>query len=173
MCFLFFVCFLSPLVWFFLLLPEEVLALLFLLQRENGVFSILMKDNTLPTFGIVWKIVLPVAFYVLHQTLSLRKELQLGPFSFSLLSLIQNLNTTNRFNQVNVCRTAMNHIPHILNMYDSLSAAQFFASELEVLFWFHSDPSSIKLWPAHCLDMLLGLDFIFSYVSMSMLPPKL
>ncbi len=53
--------FLSPLVWFFLLLPEEVLALLFLLQRENGVFSILMKDNTLPTFGIVWRIVLPVA----------------------------------------------------------------------------------------------------------------
>jgi len=33
-CFLF--CFLSPLVWFFLWLPEEVLALLFLLHRENG-----------------------------------------------------------------------------------------------------------------------------------------
>ncbi len=43
-CFLFFVCFLSPLVWFFLWLPEEVLALLFLLHRENGDFSILMKD---------------------------------------------------------------------------------------------------------------------------------
>jgi hypothetical protein len=69
--------------------------------------------------------------------------------------------------------TAMNHIPHILNVYDSLSAAQFFASELEVLFWFHSDPSSIKLCPSHFLDILLGLDFIFSYVSMSMLPPKL
>jgi hypothetical protein len=37
-------CFLSPLVWFFLWLPEEVLALLFLLHRENGDFSILMKD---------------------------------------------------------------------------------------------------------------------------------
>jgi hypothetical protein len=36
--------FLSPLVWFFLWLPEEVLALLFLLHRENGDFSILMKD---------------------------------------------------------------------------------------------------------------------------------
>jgi hypothetical protein len=35
---------LSPLVWFFLWLPEEVLALLFLLHRENGDFSILMKD---------------------------------------------------------------------------------------------------------------------------------
>jgi hypothetical protein len=42
--FSFFVCFLSPLVWFFLWLPEEVLTLLFLLQRENGDFSILMKD---------------------------------------------------------------------------------------------------------------------------------
>ncbi len=40
MCF----CFLSPLVWFVLWLPEEVLALLFLLHRENGDFSILMKD---------------------------------------------------------------------------------------------------------------------------------
>jgi hypothetical protein len=37
-------CLLSPLVWFFLWLPEEVLALLFLLHRENGDFSILMKD---------------------------------------------------------------------------------------------------------------------------------
>jgi hypothetical protein len=37
-------CFLSPLVWFFLWLPEEVLALLFLLHCENGDFSILMKD---------------------------------------------------------------------------------------------------------------------------------
>jgi hypothetical protein len=37
-------CFLSPLVWFFLWLPEEVLELLFLLHRENGDFSILMKD---------------------------------------------------------------------------------------------------------------------------------
>ncbi len=44
MCFWLFVCFLSPLVWLFLWLPEEVLALLFLLHRENGDFSILMKD---------------------------------------------------------------------------------------------------------------------------------
>ncbi len=36
--------FLSPLVWFFLWFPEEVLALLFLLHCENGDFSILMKD---------------------------------------------------------------------------------------------------------------------------------
>jgi hypothetical protein len=43
-CFLFFVCFLSPLVWFFLWLPEEVLALLFLLCCEDGDFSIIMKD---------------------------------------------------------------------------------------------------------------------------------
>jgi hypothetical protein len=43
-CVSFFVCFLSPLVWFFLWLPEEVLTLLFLLHRENGDFSILMKD---------------------------------------------------------------------------------------------------------------------------------
>ncbi len=44
---MFFVVFffvLSPLVWFFLWLPEEVLALLVLLHRENGDFSILMKD---------------------------------------------------------------------------------------------------------------------------------
>ncbi len=44
MCFCFLFCFLSPLVWFVLWLPEEVLALLFLLHRENGDFSILMKD---------------------------------------------------------------------------------------------------------------------------------
>ncbi len=44
MCFSSFVCFLSPLVWFFLWLSEEVLALLFLLHHENGDFSILMKD---------------------------------------------------------------------------------------------------------------------------------
>ncbi len=44
MCFLFFVCFLSSLVWFFLWLPGEELTLLFLLHRENGDFSILMKD---------------------------------------------------------------------------------------------------------------------------------
>jgi hypothetical protein len=36
--------FLSPLVWFFLWLPEEVLTLLFLLHHEDGDFSILMKD---------------------------------------------------------------------------------------------------------------------------------
>jgi hypothetical protein len=35
----------SPLVWFFLWLPEEVLTLLFILHRENGDFSILMKDS--------------------------------------------------------------------------------------------------------------------------------
>jgi hypothetical protein len=40
--FLFVFC--VPLVWFFLWLPEEVLALQFLLHRENGDFSILMKD---------------------------------------------------------------------------------------------------------------------------------
>jgi hypothetical protein len=43
-CFSPFLCFLSSLVWLFLWLPEEVLALLFLLHRENGDFSILMKD---------------------------------------------------------------------------------------------------------------------------------
>jgi hypothetical protein len=43
-CFLFFVCFPSSLVWFVLWLPEEVLTLLFLLHCENGDFSILMKD---------------------------------------------------------------------------------------------------------------------------------
>ncbi len=42
--FCFVVCFLSPLVGFFLWLPEEVLTLLFLLHHENGDFSILMKD---------------------------------------------------------------------------------------------------------------------------------
>ncbi len=45
MCFSFFVCFLSSLVWFFLWLPEEVLALLFLLHSENGDFYILVKDT--------------------------------------------------------------------------------------------------------------------------------
>jgi hypothetical protein len=44
--------FLSPLVWFFLWLPEEVLALLFLLHHENGDFSILMKDMILPLW--IW-----------------------------------------------------------------------------------------------------------------------
>ncbi len=42
-----FVCFLSSLVCFFLWLPEEELTLLLLLlHRENGDFSILMKDNS-------------------------------------------------------------------------------------------------------------------------------
>jgi hypothetical protein len=45
--FLFFVCFLSPLVWSFLWLPEEVLTLLFPLHHENGDFSILMKDMSI------------------------------------------------------------------------------------------------------------------------------
>jgi len=31
-------------VWFFLWLPEEELTLMFILHRENGDFSILMKD---------------------------------------------------------------------------------------------------------------------------------
>ncbi len=45
MCFFVFCfVFLSPLIWFFLWLPKEVLALLFLLHRENEDFSILMKD---------------------------------------------------------------------------------------------------------------------------------
>ncbi len=39
-----FCLFLSSLVWFFLLLPEEELTLLFLLHRKNGDSSILMKD---------------------------------------------------------------------------------------------------------------------------------
>jgi hypothetical protein len=58
-CFSFLVCFLSRLVWFFLCLREEVLGLVFLLHRENGDFSILMKD-ILYTFtkeingGILW-----------------------------------------------------------------------------------------------------------------------
>jgi hypothetical protein len=43
-CFSFFVLFFVSPVWFFLWLPEEVLALLFLLHHENGDFSILMKD---------------------------------------------------------------------------------------------------------------------------------
>jgi hypothetical protein len=34
-CFSFFVCFLSPIVWYFFRLPEEVLTLLFLLHHEN------------------------------------------------------------------------------------------------------------------------------------------
>jgi glycopeptide antibiotics resistance protein len=42
-----FCLFLSSLVWFFLWLPEEELTLLFLLHRENGDFSILMKDMLL------------------------------------------------------------------------------------------------------------------------------
>ncbi len=45
-CFLFVFC-LPPclvLIWFFLWLPEEELTLQFLLHRENGNFSILMKD---------------------------------------------------------------------------------------------------------------------------------
>jgi hypothetical protein len=37
-------CFCLPLFGFFLWLPEQVLTLLFLLHRENGDFSILMKD---------------------------------------------------------------------------------------------------------------------------------
>ncbi len=42
--FFLFCLFLSSLVSFFLWLPEEELTLLFLLHRENGDFSILMKD---------------------------------------------------------------------------------------------------------------------------------
>jgi len=45
--------FLSSLVWFFLWIPEEVLTLLFLLHRENGVFSILMKDIVMSVNSLV------------------------------------------------------------------------------------------------------------------------
>ncbi len=45
--------FLSPLVWFFLWLPEEVLTLLFLLHHENGDFSILMKDIVMSVNSLV------------------------------------------------------------------------------------------------------------------------
>ncbi len=51
MFFVFCFFFLSSLVWFFLWLPEQVLTLLFLLHRENGDFSILMKHIT-TDFGI-------------------------------------------------------------------------------------------------------------------------
>ncbi len=43
MCFLFVVCFLFSLVWFFLWLTEQVFTLLFL-HCENGDFSVLMTD---------------------------------------------------------------------------------------------------------------------------------
>jgi hypothetical protein len=52
--------FLSPLVWFFWWLLEEVLTLLFLLHCENGDFSILMKDIVLDAYinpvgvGLFW-----------------------------------------------------------------------------------------------------------------------
>ncbi len=54
--------FLSPLVWFFLWLPEEVLTLLFLLHCENGDFSILMKDILL-SVGLLSKFL--AVFFVL------------------------------------------------------------------------------------------------------------
>ncbi len=54
-CVRFLFVFLSPLVWFFLWLPEEVFCFLFLLHRENGDFSILMKDIisiNLPSYNL-------------------------------------------------------------------------------------------------------------------------
>jgi hypothetical protein len=51
-CVFVFYLFLSSLVCFFVWLPEEVLTLLFLLHRENGDFSILMKDTLFLSAGL-------------------------------------------------------------------------------------------------------------------------
>jgi hypothetical protein len=51
-CVFVFYLFLSSLVWFFLWLLEEVSTLLFLLHRENGDFSILMKDTLFLSTGL-------------------------------------------------------------------------------------------------------------------------
>ncbi len=56
MCVSFFVCFLSPLDWFFLWLLEEVLTLLFLLHCENGDFSILMKVEITASIKLTWEV---------------------------------------------------------------------------------------------------------------------
>ncbi len=51
-CVFVFYLFLSSLVWFFLWLLEEVSTLLFLLHRENGDFSILIKDTLFLSTGL-------------------------------------------------------------------------------------------------------------------------
>jgi hypothetical protein len=51
-CVFVFYLFRSSQVWFFLWLPEEVLTSLFLLHRENGDFSILMKDTLFLSAGL-------------------------------------------------------------------------------------------------------------------------
>ncbi len=79
-CFSFFVCFLSPLVWFFLWLPEEVLALLFLLHCENGDFSILMKG--LLQCGYIC-FTLTEDWYILSQYLSKKSEVSAGVTFFT------------------------------------------------------------------------------------------
>ncbi len=71
MCFPFLFVF-SPLVWFVLWLPEEVLPLLFLLHHENGDFSILMKDITAKSaiingqFYMFLRLCSPKVFFVLR-----------------------------------------------------------------------------------------------------------
>jgi hypothetical protein len=60
-------CFLSPLVWFFLWLPEEVLALLFLLHCENGDFSIRMKDIFFGTFTVQVPVI-PLRIHLLRSS---------------------------------------------------------------------------------------------------------
>ncbi len=67
MFFVFCLFFLSPLVWFFLWLPEEVLALLFLLRRENGDFSILMKDIFFGTFTVQVPVI-PLRIHLLRSS---------------------------------------------------------------------------------------------------------
>ncbi len=65
---------LSPLVWFFLWLPEEVLTVLFLLHCENGDFSIIMKDIYLSVINSR------------RRELSLQPSSKTGPFRANLSS---------------------------------------------------------------------------------------
>jgi hypothetical protein len=65
---------LSPLVWFFLWLPEEVLTLLFLLHCEDEDFSIIMKDIYLSVISSR------------RGELSLQPSSKFGPFRANLSS---------------------------------------------------------------------------------------
>jgi len=83
-CFLF----LSSLVWFFLWLPEEELTLLFLLHRENGDFSLLMKDIS---FLLVSELFFHLLLHQLHTKTSALWNLEKNLLELFASDRLQNL----------------------------------------------------------------------------------
>ncbi len=67
MFFVFCLFFVSPCLVLSVAFPQEVLALLFLLRRENGDFSVLMKDIFFGTFTVQVPVI-PLRIHLLRSS---------------------------------------------------------------------------------------------------------